>query len=37
MPDFELATSEPLALRPSNFIVGVEEMPVRFSPSAPEG
>jgi cytochrome P450 family 142 subfamily A polypeptide 1 len=36
MPDIELATSAPLPLRPSNFIVGVEEMPVRFSPSSPE-
>jgi cytochrome P450 family 142 subfamily A polypeptide 1 len=37
MPDLELATSEPLPLRPSNFIVGVENMPVRFTPSRPEG
>jgi cytochrome P450 family 142 subfamily A polypeptide 1 len=32
MPDVELAHDEPLALRPSNFIVGIEEMPIRFSP-----
>ena len=32
LPDLELATSEPLPLRPSNFIVGIEEMPVEFSP-----
>jgi cholest-4-en-3-one 26-monooxygenase len=29
-PDVELATSEPLPVRPSNFIVGLEKMPVRF-------
>jgi cytochrome P450 family 142 subfamily A polypeptide 1 len=32
MPDIELATSEPLPIRPSNFIVGLEKMPVRFAP-----
>ena len=37
LPDLELATEEKLPLRPSNFITGVESMPVRFSPSAPEG
>ena len=37
MPDLALASDAPLPLRPSNFIVGVEEMPVRFSPSAPIG
>jgi cytochrome P450 family 142 subfamily A polypeptide 1 len=31
-PDVELATDEPLPLRPSNFIVGLERMPVRFTP-----
>jgi cytochrome P450 family 142 subfamily A polypeptide 1 len=31
-PDVELATSEPLPIRPSNFIVGLEQMPVRFTP-----
>ena len=30
-PDLELATSEPLPIRPSNFIVGLERMPVRFT------
>jgi hypothetical protein len=34
MPDIELAR-EDLPLRPSNFIVGIEEMPVRFTPQAP--
>ena len=33
LPDLELATSEPLPIRPSNFIVGLEKMPVRFSPA----
>jgi cytochrome P450 family 142 subfamily A polypeptide 1 len=32
LPDIELATDEPLPLRPSNFIVGIEAMPVRFTP-----
>ncbi len=32
LPDMELATREPLPLRPSNFIVGIEHMPVRFEP-----
>ena len=32
LPDIELATSEPLPIRPSNFIVGLEQMPVRFTP-----
>lgn len=30
LPDLELATAAPLPLRPSNFIVGIEEMPVRL-------
>jgi cholest-4-en-3-one 26-monooxygenase len=30
LPDLELATAAPLPLRPSNFIVGIEEMPVRI-------
>jgi cytochrome P450 family 142 subfamily A polypeptide 1 len=34
LPDLELATTEPLRLRPSNFIVGIEEMPVVFTPRA---
>jgi cytochrome P450 family 142 subfamily A polypeptide 1 len=33
LPDLELATTDPLPLRPSNFIVGIEEMPVVFTPS----
>ncbi len=32
LPDIELATSEPLPVRPSTFIVGLESMPVRFTP-----
>ncbi len=32
LPDLALATEEPLRLRPSNFIVGIEEMPVVFTP-----
>src|SRR5258706_16022037 len=34
LPDIELA-SDDLPLRPSNFIVGIEKMPVRFTPQAP--
>jgi cytochrome P450 family 142 subfamily A polypeptide 1 len=34
LPDLELATSAPLKLRPSNFIVGIDEMPVVFTPRA---
>ncbi len=30
-PDIELATRDPLPIRPSNFIVGFEHMPVRFT------
>ena len=33
LPDIELATDEPLEFRPSNFIVGPEGMPVRFTPT----
>ena len=32
LPDLELASPDPLPLRPSNFIVGIERMPVRFTP-----
>jgi cytochrome P450 family 142 subfamily A polypeptide 1 len=32
LPDIELASDAPLPLRPSNFIVGIERMPVRFTP-----
>jgi cytochrome P450 family 142 subfamily A polypeptide 1 len=35
LPDLELASDAPLAYRPSNFIVGIEEMPVRFTPTRP--
>ena len=30
LPDIELANDDPLPMRPSNFIVGIEEMPVVF-------
>ncbi len=33
LPDIELASDAPLRLRRNNFIVGIEEMPVRFSPA----
>ena len=33
VPDIQLATDEPLPFRSSNFIVGPEAMPVRFSPA----
>jgi cytochrome P450 family 142 subfamily A polypeptide 1 len=32
LPDMELATDEPLPRRPSNFVVGIEHMPVAFTP-----
>ncbi len=32
LPDLDLATTAPLPRRPSNFIVGIEHMPVVFSP-----
>ena len=31
-----LASDEALPMRHSNFITGIERMPVRFTPSAPE-
>jgi cytochrome P450 family 142 subfamily A polypeptide 1 len=37
LPDLELATGEPLPMRSSNFIVGPEAMPVRFTPTAVVG
>lgn len=37
MPDMHLATDDPLPRRPSNFIAGLEAMPVRFAPSKPVG
>jgi cholest-4-en-3-one 26-monooxygenase len=33
LPDIELATDDPLPFRASNFIVGPEAMPVRFTPT----
>ena len=36
IPDLRLASDEGLPVRPSNFIVGLESMPVIFSPSASE-
>jgi cytochrome P450 family 142 subfamily A polypeptide 1 len=36
LPDLQLATDDPLPLRPNNFIAGVESMPVVFAPRAPE-
>lgn len=36
LPDLELASSEPLVQRASNFITGIEAMPVRFEPSSPD-
>ena len=32
LPDLELASADPLPMRPSNFIVGIEEMRVVFRP-----
>jgi len=32
LPDIELASDAALPLRPSNFIVGIESMPVAFTP-----
>ena len=37
LPDLELASDAPLAYRKSNFIVGIERMPVRFTPTRPSG
>jgi len=34
IPEMELATDEPLPLRRSNFIVGIEHMPVVFDPAS---
>jgi cytochrome P450 family 142 subfamily A polypeptide 1 len=35
LPDLRLAEDATLPLRESNFIVGIEEMPVRFTPTRP--
>jgi cytochrome P450 family 142 subfamily A polypeptide 1 len=32
-PDLELAADEAPPLRPANFVVGIEALPVRFSPA----
>lgn len=37
LPDLHLADDGPLPLRESNFIVGLESLPVRFTPAAPVG
>lgn len=38
LPDLEVADPEaPPRIRPANFVSGLEELPVRFSPSAPVG
>ena len=36
-PDLALATSEPPPLRPANFVVGIEALPVRFAPGRRDG
>jgi cholest-4-en-3-one 26-monooxygenase len=36
LPDLELATEEPLPRRASNFVSGLERMPVTFTPTAAE-
>jgi len=33
LPDMRLASEEPLALRPANFVSGLEQMPVEFTPT----
>jgi cytochrome P450 family 142 subfamily A polypeptide 1 len=35
MPDLRLATDAELPVRPANFVSGLEDMPVAFSPTAP--
>ena len=35
IPDLKLVSKEPPLMRKANFIVGIEELPVRFAPSAP--
>ena len=37
LPDLELANDQPLPQRASNFITGIEAMPVRFTPTPPRG
>jgi cytochrome P450 family 142 subfamily A polypeptide 1 len=36
-PEMELASEGPPPLRPANFVVGIEELPVRFPPAHREG
>ena len=36
LPDIQLANEDTLPMRESDFVVGVEHMPVRFTPVAPE-
>jgi cytochrome P450 family 142 subfamily A polypeptide 1 len=36
LPDLQLATNDPLPRRASNFVSGLEAMPVTFSPVAVE-
>lgn len=35
LPDMRLASDDPLPLRPANFVSGLEQMPVVFTPSKP--
>jgi cytochrome P450 family 142 subfamily A polypeptide 1 len=35
LPDMRLASDDQLPLRPANFVSGLEQMPVRFTPAAP--
>jgi cytochrome P450 family 142 subfamily A polypeptide 1 len=37
LPDIELATDEPLERRASNFVSGLESLPVTFTPASPSG
>ncbi len=37
IPDLELASDAPLERRPSNFITGIEKMPLRFTPGRRQG
>jgi cholest-4-en-3-one 26-monooxygenase len=37
LPDMELASDDPLPLRPANFVSGLEKMPVKFTPTKPLG
>jgi cytochrome P450 family 142 subfamily A polypeptide 1 len=37
VPDVALASDAPPPLRPANFVVGIEQLPVRFTPFALEG